>query len=140
MTGLATGGNVSAAMSLAGERATYETFITFTNQLVLLGKNTFHVLMIRTWNERIDYLVKANNFLDCINLGTDFYNDQGKALVGLKGEEITVCLECSSFFFRCSNHRDFKPCISYTNTFSMSGSVVIFHVLEFCSWACHIHN
>ncbi len=41
--------------------------------------------MIRAWNERIEYLVKANNYLDCLALGTDFYNDQGKALVGLKG-------------------------------------------------------
>ena len=53
-------------MATAGEKATYETFLTFTNQLVLLGRNSFHVLMIRTWNERIDYLVKANNFLDCL--------------------------------------------------------------------------
>ena len=68
-SGLATGGNVSAAMAIAGEKATYETFLTFTNQLVLLGRNTFHVLMIRTWSERIEYLVKANNYLDCITLG-----------------------------------------------------------------------
>ena len=59
ISGLATGGNVSAAMAIAGEKATYETFLTFTNQLVLLGRNTFHVLMIRTWNERIDYLIKV---------------------------------------------------------------------------------
>ena len=77
-------------MAFAGEKATYETFLTFTNQLVLLGRNQFHVLMIRTWNERIDYLVKANNFLDCLILGTDFYNDQGKALVGLKGMHILL--------------------------------------------------
>lgn len=83
--GLATGGNVSAAMTAAGEKATYESFMTFTNQVVLLGRNTFHVLMIRSWNERIDYLMKANNYLDCIALGMDFYNDQGKALVGLRG-------------------------------------------------------
>ena len=31
--GLATGGNVSAAMAAAGEKATYESFLTFTNQL-----------------------------------------------------------------------------------------------------------
>ena len=99
--GLATGGNVSAAMAFAGEKATYETFLTFTNQLVLLGRNQFHVLMIRTWNERIDYLVKANNFLDCLILGTDFYNDQGKALVGLKGMHILLKIfacDFTSFF------------------------------------------
>ena len=73
------------AMAASGEKATYESFMTFTNQMVLLGRNTFHVLMIRSWNERIDYLVKANNYLDCLALGMDFYTDQGKALVGLKG-------------------------------------------------------
>ena len=83
--GLATGGNVSAAMTAAGEKATYESFMTFTNQLVLLGRNTFHVLMIRTWNERIEYLIKANNYLDCLALGIDMYTDQAKAVVGLKG-------------------------------------------------------
>ena len=36
--GLATGGNVSKAMSIAGDRATYGAFMTFTNQLLLLGK------------------------------------------------------------------------------------------------------
>ncbi len=72
-SGLATGGNVSAAMATAGEKATYETFLTFTNQLVLLGRNSFHVLMIRTWNERIDYLVKANNFLDCLGKSMSVY-------------------------------------------------------------------
>ena len=51
------------------------------------GRNAFHVLIVRSWNERIDYLVKANNFLDCLALGSDFYNDQGRALVGLKGSK-----------------------------------------------------
>ena len=85
--GLATGGNVSAAMATAGAKATYESVVTFTNQIILLGRSSFHVLMIRTWNERIEYLVKANNYLDCIALGTDFYTDQGKAVVGLKGSK-----------------------------------------------------
>ena len=40
--GLATGGNVSRAMTVAGERATYGSFMTFTNQLLLLGKQANH--------------------------------------------------------------------------------------------------
>ena len=78
---------MSAAMAAAGEKATYESIVTFTNQIILLGRTSFHVLMIRSWNERIDYLVKANNYLDCISLGSDFYTDQGKAVVGLKGSK-----------------------------------------------------
>jgi len=113
--GLATGGNVSAAMAASGEKATYESFMTFTNQMVLLGRNTFHVLMIRSWNERIDYLVKANNYLDCLALGMDFYTDQGKALVGLKGpkeKRKTVIAqknaECTSKIFRRLHEEKFS--------------------------------
>ena len=36
--GLATGGNVSKAMMVAGERATYGSVTAFTNQLLMLGK------------------------------------------------------------------------------------------------------
>ena len=83
--GLATGGNVSAAMVAAGERATYGSLLTFTNQLLLLGRKSFHVLVIRTWSERLDYLVKWNRHLEALQLGADIYQDQGKALVGLRG-------------------------------------------------------
>ena len=83
--GLATGGNVSAAMVAAGEKATYGSLLTFTNQLLLLGRKTFHVLVIRTWSERLDYLVKWNRHLEALQLGADIYQDQGKALVGLRG-------------------------------------------------------
>ena len=83
--GLANGGNVSAAMIAAGEKATYGSILTFTNQLLLLGRNTFHVLVIRTWNERLDYLVKWNRHLEALQLGAEIYQDQGKALVGLRG-------------------------------------------------------
>ena len=83
--GLATGGNVSAAMSAMGERATYGSVLAFTNQLLLLGRQTFHVLVIRSWSERLDYLVKSDRHIEALNLGSDFYLDQTKALVGLKG-------------------------------------------------------
>jgi hypothetical protein len=36
--GLATGGNVSAAMTAAAETAVYESFLTVANQLLLLGE------------------------------------------------------------------------------------------------------
>ena len=83
--GLATGGNVSAAMVAAGEKATYGSLLTFTNQLLLLGRKTFHVLVIRTWSERLEYLVKWNRHLEALQLGAEIYQDQGKALVGLRG-------------------------------------------------------
>ena len=42
------------------------------------------MLVIRSWNERLDHLIKGNNYVGAINLCGEFYADQGKALVGLK--------------------------------------------------------
>jgi len=50
-----------------------------------LGQESFHVLVIRSWQERLDHLTKANDFVGAINLAVEFYNDHGKALVGLRG-------------------------------------------------------
>nr|CAD7256761.1 unnamed protein product [Timema shepardi] len=83
--GLSTGGNVSKAMALAGERACYNSVVSFGNQLLVLGTKTFHVLTIRAWNERLAYLVKQNKYLDALTLGMAFYLEKGKAVVGLKG-------------------------------------------------------
>eukprot|EP00095_Tigriopus_kingsejongensis_P008534 maker-scaffold81_size397536-snap-gene-2.19 protein:Tk08534 transcript:maker-scaffold81_size397536-snap-gene-2.19-mRNA-1 annotation:"hypothetical protein LOTGIDRAFT_215952" len=83
--GLATGENVSKAMAIAGEKAIYGSVKTFTNQLLLLGRQSFHVLVIRTWNERLDHLVKNNCYAEALELGCEFYQDHSKTLVGLKG-------------------------------------------------------
>ncbi|XP_021918193.1 LOW QUALITY PROTEIN: vacuolar protein sorting-associated protein 8 homolog [Zootermopsis nevadensis] len=83
--GLATGGNVSKAMALAGERACYNSIVSFGNQMLLLGTKTFHVLTIRAWNERLNHLIKQNRYLDALVLGMAFYQDKAKAVVGLKG-------------------------------------------------------
>ena len=45
---LATGGNVSPALSLAGEMAVYGSITSFTNQLLMLGASSIHVLIIRS--------------------------------------------------------------------------------------------
>jgi hypothetical protein len=44
---------------LAGEMAVYGSSSCFTNQILLLGKHTFHALIIRSWTERLDHLVKG---------------------------------------------------------------------------------
>ena len=84
---LATGGNVSPAMSLGGEMAVYGSVTAFTNQLLLLGANTFHVLVIRTWAERLEHLLKSDKVIPAMRLGAEFYQDPGKALVGLRGSK-----------------------------------------------------
>ncbi|XP_049808749.1 vacuolar protein sorting-associated protein 8 homolog [Schistocerca nitens] len=83
--GLATGGNVSKALALAGEHACYNSVVSFGSQLLLLGTKTFHVLSIRTWNDRLAHLVRQDRYLEALSLGMDFYHERGKAVIGLKG-------------------------------------------------------
>ena len=83
--GTATGGNVSAALSLAGEMAVYGSTTAFTNQLLVLGARTFHVLIIRSWSERLEHLIKNQKYPAAMQLGTEFFDDPGKGLVGLRG-------------------------------------------------------
>lgn len=54
--GLSTGGNVSKAMALAGERACYNTVVIFGSQLLLLGMKSLHAICVRTWTERLRHL------------------------------------------------------------------------------------
>ncbi|KAF7403418.1 hypothetical protein HZH68_006212 [Vespula germanica] len=85
--GLCTGGNVSKAMALAGERACYNTVITFGNQLLLLGTKSLHAVCIRTWTERLQHLTMQGRFPEALALGLSFYQDKGKAVVGLRGSK-----------------------------------------------------
>ncbi|QQP42012.1 hypothetical protein FKW44_016550 [Caligus rogercresseyi] len=56
------GGNVSAALALAGDLAVYGSCHFVQNQLFLLGRKGFHTLIIRNWKERMEHLdVLYNN-------------------------------------------------------------------------------
>nr|XP_033321301.1 vacuolar protein sorting-associated protein 8 homolog [Megalopta genalis] len=85
--GLSTGGNVSKAMALAGERACYNTVVTFGTQLLFLGTKSLHVVCIRTWTERLRHLTMQKRFPEALALGLSFYQDKGKAVVGLRGSK-----------------------------------------------------
>ena len=61
--GLATGGNVSRAMAVAGERATYGSFMTFTNQLLLLGEHW--ILSREVQSLTLNYFQAAKAFTFC---------------------------------------------------------------------------
>lgn len=82
---LATGGNVSKALAYAGERACYQSLVTFNGQLVLLGTKGIHVLMLRTWLERIDALLKRDKYQEALSLAQSFYDGKAKGVVGLYG-------------------------------------------------------
>ncbi|XP_046679913.1 vacuolar protein sorting-associated protein 8 homolog isoform X2 [Homalodisca vitripennis] len=83
--GLATGGNVSKALALAGERACYNTVQSFGNQILLLGTRSFHVISIRTWIERVNHFVDQNRYGEALKLGMEFLEEKGKAVLGLRG-------------------------------------------------------
>lgn len=82
---LATGGNVSRALAYAGERACYQSIITSGGQLVLLGTKGIHVLVLRTWNERLDLLVKQDRYAEALSLARSFYDGTAHCVVGLTG-------------------------------------------------------
>ncbi|XP_064597923.1 vacuolar protein sorting-associated protein 8 homolog [Liolophura sinensis] len=82
---LATGGNVSQALAYAGGQACYQSVVSYSGQLFLLGTKTVHVMSLRTWRERIDVLVKQNRYRDALALALSFYEGRAKAVLGLSG-------------------------------------------------------
>ena len=88
---LATGGNVSPAMSVAGEMAVYGSTTSFTNQLLVLGASSFHVLVIRSWTERLEQLLRGDKVAAAMMLGLEFHEDPARALVGLRGSRERKC-------------------------------------------------
>ncbi|XP_014675818.1 PREDICTED: vacuolar protein sorting-associated protein 8 homolog isoform X2 [Priapulus caudatus] len=80
---LATGGNVSPAMAIAGENACYQSVALFRGQVLMLGTKSVHVFNIRTWFERIDFLVRQDKHQEALALTLSFYDDKARAVVGL---------------------------------------------------------
>lgn len=80
---LATGGNVSRALACAGERACYQAVVATGGQVILLGSKAIHVLILRTWSERIDVLVRNDRYADALSLARSFYDGSARAVVGL---------------------------------------------------------
>jgi len=80
---LATGGNVSRALACAGERACYQAVVPSAGQVILLGMKSIHVLILRTWSERIDVLVGRERYSDALSLASSFYDGSAHAVVGL---------------------------------------------------------
>lgn len=87
--GLATGGNVSEAMRLAGERACYNSICPSTaidgslDRLFVLGVKTVIIYTIRSWDDRIDWFVKQNKYPEALALASTFYSGEARAILGL---------------------------------------------------------
>ena len=61
-------------MALTGERACYNTVVTFGNQLLLLGTKSLHAVCIRTWMERLRHLTLQVEIKKLYHLTTNIHN------------------------------------------------------------------
>uniref|UniRef100_A0A665VKR6 VPS8 subunit of CORVET complex n=1 Tax=Echeneis naucrates TaxID=173247 RepID=A0A665VKR6_ECHNA len=85
---LATGGNVSQALALVGEKACYQSVSSYAGQIVYLGTKSAHIMTLRNWRERIDCLLKQDHFVEALSLSWSFHEGTAKAVVGLFGDTV----------------------------------------------------
>ncbi|KQK79932.1 hypothetical protein AAES_221929 [Amazona aestiva] len=83
---LATGGNVSEALALVGEKACYQSISSCGGQIFYLGTKSVHVMTLRSWRERVDHLLKQERLTDALALAWSFHEGKAKAVVGLSGD------------------------------------------------------
>ncbi|KAM4591822.1 vacuolar protein sorting-associated protein 8 homolog isoform 1-T1 [Odontesthes bonariensis] len=83
---LATGGNVSQALALVGEKACYQSVSSYAGQMVCLGTKSAHIMALRNWKERIDCLLRQEHFVEALSLAWSFHEGAAKAVVGLHGD------------------------------------------------------
>ncbi|XP_025206602.1 vacuolar protein sorting-associated protein 8 homolog [Melanaphis sacchari] len=67
------------------DKCCYSSVHGYNSQLVLLGKKSVHIISIRSWIERLDSLTDKKLFSDALQLGVDFLEERGKAVLGLRG-------------------------------------------------------
>ncbi|XP_048866452.1 vacuolar protein sorting-associated protein 8 homolog isoform X1 [Brienomyrus brachyistius] len=83
---LATGGNVSQALALVGERACYQSVCCYGTQVFYLGTKSVHMMTLRNWRERVDFLLQQEKFVEALSLAWSFHEGTAKAVVGLFGD------------------------------------------------------
>lgn len=73
--GIATGGNVSPALALAGSFACYSTIVSndLTGTLYVLGKRSLHGVNARNWKDRLSYLTTRQNWVEAFELAIEGY-------------------------------------------------------------------
>ncbi|VVC24543.1 Hypothetical protein CINCED_3A007231 [Cinara cedri] len=67
------------------DKCCYSSVHGYNGQLILLGKRSVHIISIRSWIERLDSLTDKKLFSDALQLGIDFLEERGKAVLGLRG-------------------------------------------------------
>ncbi|XP_062867008.1 vacuolar protein sorting-associated protein 8 homolog isoform X2 [Trichomycterus rosablanca] len=83
---LATGGNVSQALALVGEKACYQSVYSYGGQIIYLGTKSVHVMTLRNWRERVDHFLKQDKFAEALSLAWSFHEGTAKAVLGLLGD------------------------------------------------------
>lgn len=73
--GIATGGNVSPALALAGTYACYSTIVAndLNGTLYILGKRSLHGVNARSFSDRLTYLTARQNWSEAFELAIDGY-------------------------------------------------------------------
>uniref|UniRef100_A0A8C1T666 VPS8 subunit of CORVET complex n=1 Tax=Cyprinus carpio TaxID=7962 RepID=A0A8C1T666_CYPCA len=80
---LATGGNVSQALALVGEKTCYQSVCSYAGQIMYLGTKSVHIMTLRNWRERVDHLLKQEKFMEALSLAWSFHEGTAKAVLGL---------------------------------------------------------
>ncbi|XP_058614433.1 vacuolar protein sorting-associated protein 8 homolog [Onychostoma macrolepis] len=80
---LATGGNVSQALALVGEKTCYQSVCSNAGQIMYLGTKSVHIMTLRNWRERVDHLLKQEKFMEALSLAWSFHEGTAKAVLGL---------------------------------------------------------
>uniref|UniRef100_A0A4W3JDJ5 VPS8 subunit of CORVET complex n=1 Tax=Callorhinchus milii TaxID=7868 RepID=A0A4W3JDJ5_CALMI len=84
---LATGGNVSQALALVGEKACYQSVGSYGAQIIYLGTKVNHHTSLLAFQERMDCLLKQERFTEVLALAWSFHEGKAKAVVGLFGDQ-----------------------------------------------------
>uniref|UniRef100_A0A8C5ERG8 RING-type domain-containing protein n=1 Tax=Gouania willdenowi TaxID=441366 RepID=A0A8C5ERG8_GOUWI len=77
---LATGGNVSQALALVGEKACYQSVSAYGGQIIYLGTKVCCF--------RIDCFLKQEHFVEALSLAWSVHEGSAKAVVGLFGDPL----------------------------------------------------
>uniref|UniRef100_A0A8D0LB45 VPS8 subunit of CORVET complex n=1 Tax=Sphenodon punctatus TaxID=8508 RepID=A0A8D0LB45_SPHPU len=85
---LATGGNVSQALALVGEKACYQSISSCGGQIFYLGTKvpSFYIAFV-SYFQRVDHLLKQECLNEALALAWSFHEGKAKAVVGLSGDE-----------------------------------------------------
>lgn len=73
--GLATGGNVSEALSKVAPYACYNSITCYESNLFMLSSSDLYVISARTWIERVNYLSKEKLWFNALRIALDGYRN-----------------------------------------------------------------